>query len=561
MKIKKILWIIIPAVFLGSCASGTKIVDQSNSLPQEQIDQKAYDFYMEGALYDFQDQYEKALLQYYQALLYDSTSAQIMKAIARDLMRLQQYESAVQYLKKSHRYNPDDRETINYLGEAYFNLKDYQNALTYYELLFKMDPYNTTAENNLLYLYSNLKMEKKQLELYRQLMNYYPGDTQRAIQYAMALLREKKVEEAQQVLRGVVKEDSTQLNALFVLGNLHEINRDTTTAVQIYHKILKSDPLNEDALTHLYRIYRSRQNWNGIEQTYNSVVAADSSNSQARLVLAEAYYYDEKGDSAAQLLQPVLDDSNYRSGALELLGRIAFDNKNYAEAENYFKALTGENPQNRFGWLFLSLLYNQQKQYQNSVDILKQAFIIHKDDPVLLGMYGTTLDQMGKGEEALEPLEKAHRLDPNDVNTIASLAALYDKLKMWDKSDSLYEAVLQKLPNNALLLNNYSYSLVERNAQMNKALNLVDRALKIEPENGAYLDTKGWIYYKMGKYQKALEYIKKALNGREESAEVLEHMGDVYLKLGQPEEASRYWKNALEKDPSNEELKEKINSL
>ncbi len=176
-------------------------------------------------------------------------------------------------------------------------------------------------------------------------------------------------------------------------------------------------------------------------------------------------------------------------------------------------------------------------------------------------MYGSALDAAGQGEEALKPLEKAVQLEPDNINAIAGLAAQYDKLKMWDRSDSLYESALKKFPENALLLNNYSYSLSERGVQLRKAQQLVDRALQIEPDNGAYLDTKGWIYYRMGQFQNAYIFIKKALEQREESAEVIEHLGDVLLKLGKPDEARQYWKKALEKAPDNEALKEKIRKL
>jgi Tfp pilus assembly protein PilF len=176
-------------------------------------------------------------------------------------------------------------------------------------------------------------------------------------------------------------------------------------------------------------------------------------------------------------------------------------------------------------------------------------------------MYGSTLSQVGRDREAILPLEKALALNRENTATITSIAAVYDKLEMWDKSDSLYEAVLQRNPKNALLLNNYSYSLAQRNLQLERALEMVDTALQVDPDNGAYLDTKGWIYYKMGRYEEARQYIQKALDSREDSAEVLEHMGDIYYQLGQLEEAKNYWQRALEKDPQNNELAQKIQDL
>ncbi|NIV13212.1 MAG: tetratricopeptide repeat protein, partial [Aliifodinibius sp.] len=110
MIVKKITSIIVLSIAIFGCAS-TKSIDKSNSL-QSEPDPKAVDYYRSGALYDFQEQYEKALLEYYQALLYDSTSSQILKAIGRDLIRTHRFESAKEYLQRSLKYDPNDKETL-----------------------------------------------------------------------------------------------------------------------------------------------------------------------------------------------------------------------------------------------------------------------------------------------------------------------------------------------------------------------------------------------------------------------------------------------------------------
>ena len=134
---KKYTYIIlfVPLFIILSCSASRQTVKSENPIPQTDNDKRAYEHYFNGALLDFEDDYERALIEYYQALLYDSTSSQIYKAIARNLMRLQKYESAAQYLEKSLKYNPRDEETLTYLGETYYNLKDYDKSIFYYEKL------------------------------------------------------------------------------------------------------------------------------------------------------------------------------------------------------------------------------------------------------------------------------------------------------------------------------------------------------------------------------------------------------------------------------------------
>ena len=409
--------------------------------------------------------------------------------------------------------------------------------------------------------YSHLKMEEELIKFYKEMMNYYPDDNKYAVQYALSNIKRRNIPEAQKVLEKVVKQDSTQINALLVLGNLYEVQKDTANAIKTYKNILSLDPMNEDVLNRIYRILRSQGNWQEIESIYKDILESSRENTQVRLILAETYYFQEKNDAARAVLAPVLADENYRFAAFELLGRIAFDREDFEEAEQYFISLTEETPQNRFSWLFLALIYNRQNQYQKSLSVLEQSLNIHQDDIDLLAMYGSTLSQVGRDRDALPPLEKALALNNENTATITSIAAVYDKLEMWEKSDSLYKKALINNPKNALLLNNFSYSLTQRNLELEKALEMVNTALEMDPDNGAYLDTKGWIYYKLGNFEEAKRYIQKALDSREDSAEVLEHMGDIYYQLGQLEDAKNFWQKALEKDPQNIELTQKIQDL
>jgi tetratricopeptide (TPR) repeat protein len=87
---------------------------------------------------------------------------------------------------------------------------------------------------------------------------------------------------------------------------------------------------------------------------------------------------------------------------------------------------------------------------------------------------------------------------------------------------------------------------------------MAEKAVLAEPDNSAYLDTLGWIYYMMGKYNLALIHIKKSVEKREDSAVVVEHLGDVFFKLGSIEDARNQWKRALELEKENKRLKLKI---
>jgi tetratricopeptide (TPR) repeat protein len=108
-------------------------------------------------------------------------------------------------------------------------------------------------------------------------------------------------------------------------------------------------------------------------------------------------------------------------------------------------------------------------------------------------------------------------------------------------------------PHHAPALNFLGYSLAERNQRLDEALELVRRALKVDGWNGAYLDSLGWVYFQMGRYDEARGPLERAAREYPNDVTVLEHLGDVYLELGERALAREAWVRALDAGSENEE--------
>ena len=140
------------------------------------------------------------------------------------------------------------------------------------------------------------------------------------------------------------------------------------------------------------------------------------------------------------------------------------------------------------------------------------------------------------------------------------LAMAYDKNRKWEKSDQLYIDLIARDTKDAQAYNNYAYSLVERNEEIDYALTLAEKAIQLSPNTSAYLDTVGWIYFKLGNFEKAKEFIAQSIVYDGSSAVVLEHYGDVLVALEEKDEALVFYKKAFELDQDNSALSEKISS-
>ena len=138
---------------------------------------------------------------------------------------------------------------------------------------------------------------------------------------------------------------------------------------------------------------------------------------------------------------------------------------------------------------------------------------------------------------------------------------MYELIKKKEQAKRILEQAHTIAPDDAEVLNYLGYFYAENGLELEKALLLIEKALEKKPESGAYLDSMGWVLFKMGKYEKAQEYLKKAGDTLPEDPIVLEHLGDVYEKLASPEKAIEYWKKSLEKKSDNDILRKKLESF
>ena len=109
-------------------------------------------------------------------------------------------------------------------------------------------------------------------------------------------------------------------------------------------------------------------------------------------------------------------------------------------------------------------------------------------------------------------------------------------------------------PRNAAALNYLGYTLAEQGIQLDDAERLIRRALAVEPNEGFYVDSLGWVYYQRGDYAKAVENLERAVELVRDDPGVIEHLGDAYEKAGRVEDASRTYTQALQHAKESEQI-------
>jgi tetratricopeptide (TPR) repeat protein len=557
---KKILILIfIISFFLIGCSSVRKNVRQEGE--HHKVSFKARDLFLQGLFYQSEGRYNEALVQFYQALHHDSTSPTIYNSIAENHIKLGHFDSAKILLKKALSMDPNNLESYSLLADTYFRMRDDEAAIDAYKKVLELDPYNEDARKYLIFLYEKRRDEIGLAKQYEELNELYGTDVANLEKIAQIYQSHKEFDKLIETYQKMLDIDSTDAEIYLKIGKAEEWQHKPEEAEKWYLKAMEIEPNYFPAAQELAYLYRNNEEWQKIIDLYKTF-ESDTSNTVPEIMSAEAYYYLKEYGMATEILQPILSQKKTPPlMALNLSARIDFDQKDYTRAKSKFKKLIGQDPQFKYAWLFLGFTYSETDQPDSAAIIYTKALDLFPKDPTFLAFLGYSLQEQKRFNEALNPLKLSIQYDPKNINAISSLAVVYESLKLYVKSDSVYTEAVKQFPDNPLLLNNFSYSLSERDVRLEEALQMSQKAVAAEPDNAAYLDTIGWIYYKLGNYIEAEKYIKQAIELRESSAVVFEHLGDVYHKLGNSEQARQYWSKALNLDSENAELKQKLEMI
>jgi tetratricopeptide (TPR) repeat protein len=166
------------------------------------------------------------------------------------------------------------------------------------------------------------------------------------------------------------------------------------------------------------------------------------------------------------------------------------------------------------------------------------------------------LSEGKRNDEAHDVLDQAATRFPKDPSVPFQRGALYERAGQLAQAETAFRDVLAMEPNHAPSLNYLGYMFAERGVRLDEALVLIERALTIDPNNGAYLDSLGWAYYQLKRFDQARDHLARAAQQMPGNSVVQDHFGDALAALGRHDEAIAAWTRALEGDRESVEVAE-----
>lgn len=568
--------LLLLAVSFSACATvqntALKVSERTSLMaaPPKPNLAKAMRYFVNGALYEAKEQFSQAILEYQDALRYAPNEAAIYFSLAKCYQRLGKLEQAVQAAQKATLLDSTNKWYDHLLAQIYFEAQQYEASAAALEHFLRKAPNDVNALYMLAAAYTAGEKYESALQVYDRILQVAGADLEALYKKLLLQLQLRRDDEATMTLLQMIVIDPTNDDLYYMLAEIYLRTARYEEALATYNEIAERTPHEPRLYAGYSEVYIRQRDWKRFEAVVEQMFEHSSRTKEERMHIAEAYLSRAAKDTLFLKPAEIVLTKLQRLYPKEwqpywFLGIVYMEQRNLPQAIENFKQLTALRPDVIAGWENLGIAYLQKNDIEQAVLTFKLAMKRQAQPTFRLKMLlGIALSQGNRDREAIEILEAAlkspsdHGTNAERVQAYSTLGISYDRLGRTEDSQRSYEEALKLDPENALVLNNLAYSMAERNQQLERCLEMAKVAVQKEPDNGAYLDTIGWVYFKLGNYEEARIWIEKALSAGRESPAVLEHLGDVYHKLGQPEKAREYWQRALQLNSNSISLREKV---
>ncbi|PIU19010.1 MAG: hypothetical protein COT16_00385 [Elusimicrobia bacterium CG08_land_8_20_14_0_20_44_26] len=401
-------------------------------------------------------------------------------------------------------------------------------------------------------------------------------------------------DEVLKIARKLLEKTEKNYTAFYYIASVYEIRDEIDSAVKYYEQASKLSPENADVDFSLGRIYMKQKKYGRAGELFEKAVTKDPENPVMRLTLAVFYEAEKKWDKAVEQYREIYRINPASPNSILKAGEIYIKLGRMQEAKKIFTEVLEKEPENSSALMSLAAIYERDKQWDKVIDVLMKIHKINDGYPEVEMYLGLAFMQSGSSDTAKEYFKRAVSIAPDNAALHYSLALIYidaeeylraiDELEKCEEyggessevsfmkgvckdtlgdKETAYEFFKNAIkidPENHRALNYLSYSWAEEGKNLKQAMKYAEKALKLSPDNAAYIDTAGWIQYKSGNYKEALNLLKKASRLMDDPV-IWEHLGDAYLKLKKKDAARKAYSKAALSGADKEKIKKKIEKV
>ena len=482
----------------------------------------------------------------------------VRATLARLYVRSGAYDKAIPLLTDLVNEEPGWQDGPLTLAEAYAGAGRTKEAIAWLE---ERAPNDARLLPALADFYERERRWPDAVATYARAMQRAPRNSELKSRYASALLNaggRDNVTKARDVLTEAVaaRPATPDVRALYLLSQAQRRLGDFTAAEATARRVIAQNSKSPWGFYALAESLEERRQYQTIVDELAPVVAglrgasADAPFDVSILLPHLGFAYQELAqyDKAIATFEEARRLSPDDPAVAGYLIDAHLAAKKYGAAADVAKAALKQHPND----LRLTRLHARALRLGGKTDqaiaILEEAVKTHSGEPLAYISLAQIYSEADRSAQAVRVLQDAQAKFPT-VNAIAfELGTAFDKQKKFAEAESAFRQVLARDPENATALNYLGYMLAERGERLDESVGYLKKALQIEPENGSFLDSLGWAYFKADNLSLAEENLRRAADQLKTNSVVQEHYGQVLFKLGRYDEAIAAWTRALNGD-------------
>ncbi|HUR82175.1 MAG TPA: tetratricopeptide repeat protein [Thermoanaerobaculia bacterium] len=451
---------------------------------------------------------------------------------AQVLTKLGRGSESKQYLERAVAVDPTFTPAIMQLLDIYEQESEFAKGAALLQPLIDEDPLNLEVQRQQAFFYLRAGDARNARDRFHALVQADPKDARSAFYLAESLNDLEQYAEAETLFAKLHAADPKDSDVIASYGLSLAGQKKWDEAATQFQSLLSVGDLPDHtsalARTQLAYIDLQKGNYDAAIETAKSIfVFRDKPNTQAINIALEALRKQKKYADMAALLDPLLQ--KYPADP--------FVNARYIEA------LTRSGQKGKAA----QLAAQQTRNGTRNVIAAAEAYVQAEDAPAALAL-----------------VKAAAGVKPDDLELQFELGSVTERSGDRAAAEKAFVTLLEKNPDHAPSLNYLGYMWAESGKNLERAHEMLVKAVGQEPTNGAYVDSLGWVYFRMGNLDMAEKYLTDATHLLPRDATVHEHLGDVLAKRGDMSRALASYRTALSLDPDakeQEKLRSKIAEL
>jgi|CZKI01.1.fsa_nt_gi tetratricopeptide (TPR) repeat protein len=392
----------------------------------------------------------------------------------------------------------------------------------------------------------------------------YPNYPQIEYELAQAYLAEGETEKAASNLNLAVTGAPDFAEAVLALAEIDIRKGDTGAAIGLLTRIIQKHPDLSQSRLLLAQAYVGQNDLDNALAVYRQIAEGLPQSPQPRLLSGMVLLRQNRRDEARSEFEKALALAPDYFQALEQLINLDLGEKQYATARQRVEPQIAKKPESAELYFLLGRIYLAQRDMVQAEAALKKAIQLKVDSPFVYFLLAELYVTTKQDSKALADLQEVVARNPKDTRALMLMGTIEDREKDYTSSKAAYEKLLAADPNNGPALNNLAYVYSEKIGDLDKALEMAQKARKVLPNEPHVADTLGWILYKRHQYRWALSLLTESVNALQTDPEMQFHLGMTHYMLGDEASARVSLERALQPNqdfPGSDQAKQRLSVL